>query len=97
MAYKALSFILFTLAIWRITHMLQTENGPFAIFGLLQSKVGKLKSRNGGIKEMFFCFSCLSIWISIPFAIVMSGSMIEVVIYTLALSSSAILFEHVIE
>jgi hypothetical protein len=95
---KIFTFILFVLAIWRITHMLQSETGPMAIFAKLQQFISNLNSRQGGIREMFYCFNCLSIWISIPFAVIYGrNNIFEVFVSILALSAGAILFDRLTE
>jgi hypothetical protein len=77
--------------------MLQVETGPLGIFARLQSLLAGLKPNQGGLKEMFFCFNCLSVYISIPFALFIAASMFEVVLYTLALSAFAIIINRIIE
>lgn len=53
------------LATWRLTHMLQEETGPFRIFERLREAIDSLKNNPGGVKEGFYCFMCLSVWVSI--------------------------------
>lgn len=58
------------IAVWRITHMYQEETGPAAIFEKLRAKVWTMKDTNGGFREGFNCFKCMSIWHSIVFIII---------------------------
>jgi len=49
--YSIFIFLLSTLAIWRIGHMILDENGPFNIFGKLANYTDKLKYKDGGLKQ----------------------------------------------
>src|ERR1051326_1161430 len=49
------------LAVWRITHFFQAEDGPWDVAVRLRRLVG-----NGFWGKLLDCFYCLSIWISAP-------------------------------
>lgn len=80
-------------AVWRLTHMLQSEDGPFGVFARLQAWVARRPYRVGGINQGFNCFLCLSVWTALPFALLLSPNK-YFVIYWLALSAGAILVEQ---
>lgn len=63
--------ILSMLAVWRATRLLQEENGPWGIFARLQAWVATKPDKVGGLYEGFNCFWCLSMWLTIPFALAM--------------------------
>jgi len=63
------ALIVGALAVWRITHMYQEETGPGAIFEKLRAKVWTMKDTDGGFREGFNCFKCMSIWHSLVFII----------------------------
>lgn len=63
------ALILGSLAVWRLTHLLQEETGPMAVFDNIRSRVWVMKNTDGGFREGFFCFKCLSLWLSIIFII----------------------------
>jgi hypothetical protein len=77
-------FILSVLAVWRLTHLLACEDGPFDL-------VFKLRKVSG---ESFFgklldCFYCLSLWMAAPFAFLLSADWIARAVAWLALSGGA--------
>lgn len=82
-----INFIIYSLAIWRITSLLTGEDGPLDIFHHLRRKLKGLKALD--------CFWCASVWISLPFAISLSGGL-NIIIYTLALSTSSIIINELI-
>lgn len=51
------------LAVWRGTHLLWGEDGPFEIFLRLRKLAGR-----GFFGELLDCFYCLSLWIALPIA-----------------------------
>lgn len=51
--------------------MLQEETGPWAIFQNIRSKVDKMEFKDGGVREGFYCFQCLSIWVAIALVALM--------------------------
>lgn len=79
-------FVLAIFAVWRVTHLLAQEDGPWDVFrGLRRMRIaGKVVS----------CFYCLSVWVAIPFAFFLNGNVIETLVGWLALSGAAILLER---
>src|SRR5260370_41040040 len=55
--------ILGTLAVWRLTYLLQAEDGPWDVVVRLRLAAG-----NGFWGKLMDCFYCLSLWISAPVA-----------------------------
>jgi len=55
-------FTVALLAVWRITHLLTAEDGPWNIIAWLRRKTG-----SSILGNLLDCFYCLSIWTSIPF------------------------------
>ena len=82
-------FILSILAVWRITHLLSKEDGPFDTIFLLRKKTGA-----GFFGNLLDCFYCLSIWIALPFGIWLGQTWIEKILMWLALSGAACLMEQ---
>jgi 1,4-dihydroxy-2-naphthoate octaprenyltransferase len=68
-------YIVYVLAIWRLSNMLVDELGPFHVFAKLRHKVGvKYSTHNNPygetfLSEIFSCVYCVSVWISIIFVI----------------------------
>jgi hypothetical protein len=87
---SAFEFILATLAVWRFTHLLVAEDGPFKLIVWLRAKAG-----SGFWGNLLDCFYCLSLWIAIPFAVLMGGSRWQKFLLWPALSAAAILLNRV--
>jgi hypothetical protein len=77
------------LAVWRITHLLQAEDGPWEMVVRLRRRAGI-----GFWGRLLDCFYCLSIWVAFPFAVVLAGQWRDVILLWPALSGSAILLER---
>ena len=85
-------FILGTLAVWRVTHLLAAEDGPFDLIVWIRRMAG-----SSFLGTLLDCFYCLSVWIAIPFAILMGGSRWQKFLLWPALSAAAILLNRVID
>jgi hypothetical protein len=81
-----IGFIICTLAVWRVTHLLSQEDGPFDAVIKFRKLFGQ-----GFFGTLLDCFYCLSLWIAIPFAILLSNELLEGIILWLALSGAACL------
>lgn len=77
------------LAVWRITHLLQAEDGPWDVVVRLRARAG-----DGFWGALMDCFYCLSLWIALPFALLLGASWIEQALLWPALSGGAILLER---
>jgi len=89
---SSFEFILATLAVWRVTHLIAAEDGPFQLLVWVRGKAG-----HGFWGTLLDCFYCLSMWIAIPFALWMSGSRGQKLLVWLSLSAAAILLNRVID
>lgn len=61
------SFVLASLAVWRISHLLALEDGPFDL-------VVRLRARLGNAGRVLDCFYCVSLWVAGPMALFVSPS-----------------------
>jgi hypothetical protein len=77
------------LAVWRITHILNAEDGPLEVFVKLRKLAGR-----GFWGELLDCFYCLSLWIAAPFAWWQGDDGKERLLLWPALSAAAILIER---
>jgi len=77
------------LAVWRITHFFNAEDGPLNVVVRLRRLMG-----TSIFGEILDCFYCLSVWVAIPFAFWMGSGLKEISILWLALSGGAILLER---
>lgn len=89
-AMKFYTLILGILAVWRITHLLQAEDGPGDIFVKFRQAIG-----NGFWGSLFDCFYCLSVWIAAPFAVLLGTGLADKLLLWPALSGAAILLERI--
>jgi len=81
--------ILETAAVWRITHLLSKEDGPFDIIFIIRRKAG-----SGFFGSLIDCFYCLSIWIALPVGCWSGNDWKEKLLLWVALSGSACLLEQ---
>jgi hypothetical protein len=79
-----------SLVAWRVTHLLNAEDGPRDIFVRLRRWVG-----DGFAGSLLDCFYCLSLWIAIPIALWLGESWKERLLLWPALSAAAIALERV--
>ena len=74
---------------WRLTHLLSAEDGPGNIVARWRGAAGR-----GALGDMFDCFNCLSLWVSIPFAIILGAGWRQMVLLWLGLSGASILLQR---
>ena len=83
-------FILSALAVWRLTHLLAEEDGPWDLMVRLRARLGR-----GFFASLMDCFYCLNLWFSLPFAVwLASGGWIAILLHWQALSGAACLLER---
>jgi len=82
-------FVMSSLAVWRLTHLLNAEDGPWQMLARLRRLVGV-----GFWGDLMDCFYCLSLWIAAPFAWWLGGAWTEWCLLWLAISGAAILLER---
>jgi hypothetical protein len=78
------------LGVWRVTHLLQAEDGPWDIVVRLRGYAG-----TGMWGRLMDCFYCLSLWIAMPFALLCGEGWVERLVLWPAFSAGAILVERV--
>lgn len=81
--------VLGILSVWRITHLLYGENGPWNAFERLRESVD-----DGFWGRVVSCFYCLSVWVAVPFASLLGEGWLERLLLVPALSAGAILLER---
>lgn len=84
-----LYLILSVFAVWRITHLLNKEDGPFDIIFQIRKSAG-----DNFFGKMMDCFYCLSIWTALPFGLWLGTNWLEKILTWLALSGAAALLEQ---
>ena len=77
------------LGVWRITHLLHAEDGPWNLMARFRHLLG------GGMPgQMLDCFYCLSVWIAVPFAWIVGESWKERLLLSAGTSGAAVLLER---
>jgi len=84
--------VLATLAVWRVTHLLWTEDGPGRVFLRLREAV---RDRFAG--RVLSCFYCLSVWIAAPAALILSTDWLERALVWLGVAGGALLLQRATE
>jgi hypothetical protein len=84
-----LEIVLGSLAVWRLTHLLQAEDGPWDIVIHLRQRAGETFWG-----QLMDCFYCLSLWTALPFALLITRDWQYLLLAWPALSGAAILLER---
>lgn len=77
------------LCVWRLTHLLHAEDGPFNAFASLRQRAG-----NGFWGQVMSCFYCLSLWLAMPVALLIDVAFPRCFVIWLTLSGAACLLEQ---
>jgi Protein of unknown function (DUF1360) len=86
---KLYRFFLGLLTVWRITHLLQAEDGPGDLSVNLRRKAG-----DSFWGRLLDCFYCLSLWVAAPLAFLLGESWWERALLWPSLSAGASLLEQ---
>ena len=81
--------VIYTLGVWRLTHLLSVEDGPWDAMLRLRTMLGR-----GFWGSLVDCFYCLSLWVAIPFALLNGETRKNRFCLWLAFSAGAILLER---
>jgi hypothetical protein len=81
--------LLAVLACWRITHLLQAEDGPWRAIARFRAWAAER-----GLGEALSCFLCLSVFVALPPALWLGEDWGQRLIAWPALSAGAILIER---
>ena len=84
------SFILGSFSVWRITHLLHAEDGPWDVFYHLRRRLG-----DHFFGKLMDCFYCLSLWVSAPFAYGLGQDNQTRFLLWWSISGAAILLERI--
>ncbi len=77
------------LSVWRITHLLQAEDGPWDLTVRFRRFLG-----NGFLGKLLDCFACLSLWVAAPFAVWLGDGNGQRLLLWLSFSAGALLLER---
>ncbi len=81
-------FVLSALAVWRVTHLLAEEDGPWNMVARMRGALG-----DGFWGRLMDCFYCLSLWFSLPISIWLASGWMGMLLHWQALSGAACLLE----
>jgi hypothetical protein len=82
-------YFISVLAVWRLTHLLVAEDGPWDFVYHLRKKLG-----NSIAGKAMDCFYCLSLWIAAPLSLLVCTNWINRVICWISISGAACLLER---
>jgi uncharacterized protein DUF1360 len=85
-------FLVGALAVWRVTHLLGSESGPWGVMERVRQAV-----KTGVLGDLLSCFYCLSFWIAAPVALLTGSNWRSVMVSWPALSAGAILVEEALD
>jgi alkylhydroperoxidase family enzyme len=77
------------LAVWRVTHLLVAEDGPWNAFAHLRRAAAAVR-----LQRLADCFYCASVWIAVPFALLIARDWRDLAMWIPALSGGAIVLER---
>jgi hypothetical protein len=81
-------YFLLVIVVWRLTHLISAEDGPFDLIIKLRKAAGQ-----SFFGKLMDCFYCLSIWIGLAAAFLASRNAKEIIILCLYYSGASILLE----
>jgi hypothetical protein len=82
-------FLVSALAVWRLTHLLAAEDGPWNLLLRFRRFLG-----NTAWGSMMDCFNCLSLWIAIPFTFFITDGWLGRLVVWFAASGAACLINR---
>jgi hypothetical protein len=84
-----MQFFISILAVWRLTHLFVSEDGPWDFVFRIRKKLG-----NSMVGKAMDCFYCLSLWMSVPFALLINEYWPIRLICWISISGGACLLEQ---
>lgn len=86
-----LKFLIASLAVYRLSILITEDEGPYSIFQNLRKKAGGYELAANGEPETnlgrgIICPLCVGVWLSIPFALYLTGINTEFFIYWFAIA-----------
>jgi hypothetical protein len=86
------SFVLGGLAVWRVSHLVVREDGPWRVFATLRRRA---ESTMWG--ELFSCIYCMSLWVAALVAFALGEVWLERVLAWPALSGAALIVDRIVQ
>lgn len=89
-----MNFIIVSLAVWRISHMMVKEAGPLMVFARLRAFLATHQKRSGGLFDLISCVYCFSVWTGLVAALFTSHGLFSWLAYGLAYAGVSSILEH---
>lgn len=83
-----LKYFVIVIVVWRLTHLISSEDGPFDVIIRLRKLMG-----NSFFGKLMDCFYCLSIWVGFFIALYIGSSLEEILILTIYYSGASLILE----
>lgn len=81
-------YFIIVIVVWRLTHLISAEDGPFDLIIKLRKVLG-----NSFFGKLMDCFYCLSIWFGLAGAWYAGDNLKEIIMLTLYYSGATLLLE----
>jgi hypothetical protein len=78
------AFAVYAFGVWRVSHLLSREDGPFDVVFRVRRTVGQ-----GFFGSLLDCFLCVSLWVAAPFAFLVGDDWLAHFVSWFALSGVA--------
>jgi hypothetical protein len=82
-------FPIAVLGVYRLSHLIASEDGPFDLVTRVRGAAG-----NGVFGRLLDCSLCLSLWLAVPFALLLATAPGEGVMLWLGLSGGSVFLER---
>ncbi|MEW5917212.1 MAG: hypothetical protein AB1762_12445 [Gemmatimonadota bacterium] len=84
-------FVLGGLAVWRVSHLVVREDGPWRVFAALRRR-----AESTMWEELLGCIYCMSLWVAAPAAFALGEGWLERVVAWPALSGAALIVDRIV-
>jgi hypothetical protein len=85
----ALAFVIFSLAVWRISRMVTMEDGPFDVLSEIRARLG-VHRQETWVHRGLACVACVSFWIGLLAGVAWRGVTPEGIASGLAMSAVSV-------
>lgn len=97
---ELIQFVALAFAVWRVTRLVNRENGPALVLehlrlraGVVRTELDEFVARDGSVGELLVCFYCLSTWLGMLVGLAYYGD----VVMGLGLGGVAVFLESCFE
>lgn len=87
-----IEFLLAVFAVWRLSHLISREDGPWNTLLRLRVKLGR-----SGLGSGMDCFYCVSLWVSTLLAVLITASFRSFILVSLGISGITCVMQLLID